>query len=169
MEMKAEEILAKVYGCKDVEELKKDFAFDTRSVKMIVEAMEEYAAQSPQEGGTVEGAGEVLDRIIILPDYIKEDILKAMTEYASQVSATDKERITFTIEQLDKVTWEKQEVERELIEAKLEVERLRETLRILFMLTTLDNEVLDGFRSREIIAELKSITKWEPRKANNNL
>ncbi len=42
--------------------------------------------QSTQEGGTVE---EVLDRIVVLPDHVKEDVLKAM----SIVSATDKARI----------------------------------------------------------------------------
>jgi len=43
--MKAEEILIKIYGCKDLEDLKKCFLDNTESLSMILQAMKEYASE----------------------------------------------------------------------------------------------------------------------------
>ena len=47
-----EEILISVYGCKDLEDLKKCFLDNDISLAMILKAMKEYAAQFKQSDYT---------------------------------------------------------------------------------------------------------------------
>ena len=86
--------------------------------------------QSTQEGGTVE-AEEVLDKFVFFPQYIKDDVIPAMTEYASKVSATDKKRISELEKEVERVGIMLVKAMGEVNDRDLEVERLEYNLKIL--------------------------------------
>ena len=81
------------YGSKMVKAVEKFLKEEPEEAKRLWNEVESMRLGEPEEeGGTLE-AEEVLDKFVFFPQYIKDDVIPAMTEYASQVSATDKKRI----------------------------------------------------------------------------
>jgi len=63
--MSAEETLIDVYGCKDINDLKRCFLDNDESLEMILQAMEQFAlTQQPQEPESVEDVMQKLDLIV---------------------------------------------------------------------------------------------------------
>ena len=81
------------YGSKMVKAVEKFLKEEPEEAKRLWNEVESMRLGEPEEeGGTLE-AEEVLDKFVFFPQYIKDDVIPAMTEYASQVSANDKKRI----------------------------------------------------------------------------